>query len=121
MRTLPTADWTAALDRMTVSLDQTLADLDRSRAVTSHVIDSHVKTSAQELLLEWLERRLAQWDERLNAAAELAASVETQLGDREAAVERWHDVLVRWKELIQRKISAANPVVRGDSCPETLP
>ena len=54
------------------------------------------------MLLAWLERRLDQWDTKLTAAVELAASVEQQLGEREAAVARWHEVFVRWKELLQQ-------------------
>jgi hypothetical protein len=108
MPTLPTAEWTVALDQMTVALDQTLLDLDRYRTTWATLTDSGATATPPELMLAWLERRLAQWDDRLNAAAELAASVESQLEDREAAVGRWHEVFVRWKELIQRRVDTSS-------------
>ena len=104
MTTLPTAEWNAALERMTVVLSQTLGDLDRYQATWSLNSDSPAKATSPELLFAWLERTLTHWDERLKAAKELATSVENQLEDREAAVGRWHEVFVRWKELIQRKM-----------------
>jgi len=108
MPTLPTAEWTVALDQMTVALNQTLVDLDRYRTTWGTLTDTAATATPPELMLAWLERRLAQWDDRLNAAAELAASVENQLEDREAAVGRWHEVFVRWKELIQRRVDTSS-------------
>lgn len=108
MPTLPTAEWNAALDRMTVALNQTLSDLDRYRAEWTALTDTPATATPSELLLEWLERRLAQWDDRLNAAAEQASFVENQIEEREAAVGRWHEVFLRWKELIQRKVDTSS-------------
>jgi hypothetical protein len=108
MPTLPTTEWNAALDRMAVALTQTLGDLDRYQAAWAILTDSRAPAVPPEHLLVCLERGLAQWDDRLKAAAELADSVENQLEDREAAVERWHDGFVRWKELIQRKVGATS-------------
>jgi hypothetical protein len=106
MPPLPTADWLAALDRMTASLNRTLVDLDRHRTEWAPVTDTPATTSPPELLLAWLERRLTQWDARLTAATELAAEVEQQLDDREATVSRWRDVFLRWRELLEQGVNA---------------
>jgi hypothetical protein len=111
MPPLPTTEWLAALDRMTASLDRALADLDRHRSEWAPVTDTPATTSPPELLTAWLERRLTQWDARLTAAAELAAEVERQLADREAAVARWRAVFRRWEELLEQ----------GVGTPETTP
>jgi hypothetical protein len=102
--TLPTAEWTAALDRMTAALHRTLVDLDRYQSDWSALTDTPASAAPPELLLAWLERRLDQWDERLTTAAELAASVEQQLNERETAIGRWQDLFVRWRELIERGV-----------------
>ncbi len=103
MPNLPTAEWNAALEKMAASLTQTLGELERHRSSWDPILDDPTRAAPPEALLSWMERRLAQWDERLHAAAELAASVESRLEDREVAVGRWQDVFARWKELIQRK------------------
>jgi hypothetical protein len=102
MPTLPVAEWTAALDRMTAALGRTLTELDRYQAEWAPVTDTPAAATPPEMLLAWLERRLDQWDSRLTAAGELAAAVEKQLGQREAAVARWQAVFDRWKQLIQQ-------------------
>jgi hypothetical protein len=102
MPPLPTADWIASLDRMTAALDRSLADLDRYQSEWAPVTERPATATPPELLLTRLEGRLAQWDARLTAATELAATVERQLDDREAAVGRWQEVFVRWQELIQQ-------------------
>jgi hypothetical protein len=102
MPPLPVADWTAALDRMTVALDRALADLDRYQTEWSPVTDTPATATTPELLTQWLERRLTQWDARLTAAAELALTVEKQLDEREAAVGRWHEVFLRWQRLVEQ-------------------
>lgn len=106
MSTLPTAEWTAALNQMSTALEQSLTNLDRYRNEWHAVTDNPVKAAPPEELLTGLERKLILWDDRLNAAAELAASVEKQLEDRESAMERWHEVFVRWQELIQNRMVA---------------
>jgi hypothetical protein len=109
MPTLPTAEWIDALNRMSVAIDRALADLDRHRNEWLVVADTTSTTSAPEQLLIWLEQRVTQWDGKLDAAAALAASVEKQLEDRESAMERWHQVFVRWRDLIQNTEVAASP------------
>jgi hypothetical protein len=108
MPTLPTSEWTAALDRMTFTLNQTIADLDRYQVEWATFSEAPAVLAPPDLLLKRMEQRLSEWDARLNAAAELAKSVEMHLEDREAAVERWHEVFVRWNELIQRKVDTSN-------------
>lgn len=102
--TLPTAEWTASLDRMAAALRRSLADLDRYQQEWSPLTDTPATTAPPELLLAWLERRLDQWDARLTTASELAASVETQLDERETALGRWHDLFISWRQLIEQEV-----------------
>jgi hypothetical protein len=117
MAPLPTAEWNDALNRMSVAIDRALAELDRYRNEWVKVTDSPA-TTAPERLFMWLEQHLGQWDGKLDAAAELAASVEKQLEDRETAMERWHEVFVRWRELIQNTAFASS-ALPGEPCPTT--
>lgn len=103
--TLPVADWIAALDRMTAGVNRTLVELDRHQTGWAAVTDTPATATTPDLLVAWLERRLAQWDARLSAATELAASVEKQLNDGEAAVGRWNEVFVRWREFVERGVA----------------
>jgi hypothetical protein len=102
--TLPTDEWTAALDRMTAALKSSLAELDRHQAEWSPLTDTPADATRPELLLAWLERRLGQWDAKLVEAANVAAAVETQLNERETALGRWHELFLRWRDLIQRGV-----------------
>jgi hypothetical protein len=88
---------------MSVTLNRTLAELDRHQAEWAPVTEVPATASTPDLLLAWLERRLGQWDARLTAAAELAASVEQELAERSVAAERWHEVFVRWQNLINKE------------------
>ena len=116
---LPTADWTAALDRMSAAVDRTLADLDRHQTEWAPVTDTPAAATPPDLLLAWLERRLDQWDARLTAAGELAATVEKQLDDREAAVGRWHEVFIRWRGLIEQGVNPAGTSHHSPADPVT--
>lgn len=108
MPPMPTADWLASLDRMSAGLDRSLVDLDRYQTEWAPLTDTPATAVAPELLLAWLERRLTQWDARLTAATDLAATVEAQLDAREAAVNRWQEVFARWRELIQQGVGSGN-------------
>ena len=80
MPTLPTEEWTTALDRMTAATRPCArATWIVISAEWAPLTDTPAAATTPELLLAWLERRLDQWDARLTAAAELAASVEKQL------------------------------------------
>lgn len=102
MPTLPTADWIATLDRMAAGVDRALSDLDQYQREWAPLVERPAAAAQPELLLAWLERRLTQWDARLTAAGQLAAEVEGQLAERETALGRWHELFVRWRDLIQR-------------------
>src|SRR5438045_2525743 len=107
--TLPIADWQAALDGMESALLNTLAALDRYQATWAAVLT----TPAPRALLpvgdlDRTEGRLAAWDERLKAAAELAESAGKHLDDREAAVGRWRELFADWQRVIQRGVSGAS-------------
>lgn len=108
---LPTAEWTAALNRMTESIDRNLVELDRHRHEWAPVTDTPAAVTPPDMLLAWLERRLGQWDARLTASAELAATVEKQLDEREAAVGRWQSMFSRWRELVEQGVK---PVTKSD-------
>jgi hypothetical protein len=105
--TLPIADWQAALDRMDASLRRTVEALDEYHAKWAEALSS----PAPRALLPVgdagrTEDRLNAWDERLKAAAELAASVGKQLEDREAAVGRWRALFAEWQGGIQRGMAS---------------
>jgi hypothetical protein len=104
---LPTAEWNAALDRMTEAIDRGLTELDRHQTEWATVTDTPATATQPEQLLTWLERRLEQWDARLTASAELAATVEKQLDEREAVVGRWHEMFDRWRELVEQKVQGS--------------
>ena len=105
MPTLPTAEWTAALDRMSEGIAATLADLDRYEKQWAGLEEPAPSAVTPEQLFAWLERRLEAWDAKLSEAANLAASVEAQLGERETALGRWRELFLRWSQLIQREVS----------------
>jgi hypothetical protein len=105
MPTLPTAEWTATLDRMTAAIASSLADLDRYESSWSALHNAPASAASPDQLFAWLERRLGAWDAQLIEAANLAASVEAQLGERETALGRWHDLFLRWRDLIQREVA----------------
>ncbi len=109
MPTLPIAEWTTALEKMSAALNQALADLDRHWHEWSSITDLPATAAAPMDLLAVMEQRLTLWDHKLGAAAGLAASVEKQLDERESAMERWHELFVRWQELIQNRVVTSSP------------
>lgn len=111
---LPTAEWTAALDRMTAAIDTSLRDLDRHHRDWAAVTDAPAKAAPPDLVT-WLETRLGQWDARLTAAADLAATVERQLEEGEGVVGRWTATFDRWQELVKQRVSAPDDSGTGGS------
>lgn len=105
MATLPTAEWTETLDRMSAGITASLADLDRYEAAWAALREMPKTSTSPDQLFAWLEGRLGTWDAKLSETAHLAAKVEAQLGEREAAVGRWHELFLRWRELVQREVS----------------
>jgi hypothetical protein len=108
MTPLPVEAWTASLDRMTAALEQARGELDRHWTEWGSLVGTPATAAPPELLQAWLERRLTQWDAKLSAAAELAAEVEQELNDREAGVNRWREVVVRWRHLIEQGLEPAD-------------
>lgn len=102
MTKLPINDWSVALDRMTAALGQSLKDLDRYEAEWAAATSSPAAANHPDLLLSWLENRLAEWDGRLNTAAELAESVKTQLAEQEGAMGSF-------QELIKQTLDISRP------------
>src|SRR5581483_9651879 len=105
MTRLPIADWLAALAEMEAGLAAAVASLDRYQTDWVAVLaDAPPQPGppAGESLLGRLEGRLREWDARLLAAAEVAASAGRELDDREAAFGRWQELVTGWSEVIQR-------------------
>ena len=101
MTTLPMAEWEASLDEMEATLGAALAALDRYQTQWEKLL---AESAARPAELPPLEGRLAEWDTRLRAAAELAESVERELHDREGAVGRWRESVSRWREVIEQGV-----------------
>jgi hypothetical protein len=107
MTRLPIAEWQAALAEMEAALAAALGALDRAEdGPPAEVTADH---PVGESLADRLEGRLREWDARLAAAAELAASAERELDDRGAAVGRWQGLVTGWRELIQRGAGPTPP------------
>ncbi len=102
MPTLPIAEWTSALDRMTAALSDLLTDLDRTLAEASHSPERPVAAKHPRVSLADAEDTFLRWDEQLNAATGLAASLEGQLKEREDSLRRWGESFERWRELIKQ-------------------
>jgi hypothetical protein len=100
---LPIADWQASLDEMETTLEATLEALDRYRQAWERVLAEPTPAAPTDDRLARLEGRLQEWDARLAAAAELAASVERDLTDREATVARWREMFNGWRGLIEQR------------------
>ncbi|HJZ53650.1 MAG TPA: hypothetical protein VKE74_01755 [Gemmataceae bacterium] len=101
--TLPIADWQSSLAEMETALDATLAALDRYQREWARLLTEPPPATAEaDERLARLEGRLREWDARLAAAAELAASVERELNDRETAVVRWQELFGAWQGLIEQ-------------------
>ena len=109
MPTIPTTEWTVALEKMSAALNLALADLDRHWHEWSSITELPAAAAAPMDQLALMEQRLALWDNKLGSASDLAASVEKQLDERESAMERWHELFVRWRELIQNRMVTSSP------------
>jgi len=106
MPTLPLADWQSSLDDMETALTATLSALDRYQAGWQQLLIETAKDRdrlPQPGALDGIEARLQDWDARLAAAEDLAASVERQLTERESAVMGWQQAYTDWRELLQRR------------------
>ena len=106
MSPLPTAAWQAALTEMEAALADTLAALDRYQEGWGAVLAGS-ETGREPVDLSG---QLSEWDARLNAAAELAASVERQLNDREAALGRWQEAFAGWRDGLEQQRVTGDPL-----------
>ncbi len=100
---LPIAQWQTALDRMESSLTGATRALDRAEERWEMAVAPSAGEGEPPAQLGRLDARLDEWDARLRAAEELTASVEKELAERAAAVERWRALFAQWEELIERK------------------
>ena len=107
MTPLPIAQWRAALDRMESSLHGANKALDRAEERLEMAVAPSAGEGEPPAQLARLDARLQEWAARLQAAEELTASVEKELAERAAAVERWRALFARWEELLERKESTS--------------
>lgn len=103
MPTLPTSDWTQALERMTAAVKEALTEAERAQSRWGTLLEPSGSTSSPDVLLKGFQQRLNLMDSRLNAASELAATIEKQLADRQADLNHWQAVFVQWQELLKRQ------------------
>ena len=75
MPTIPTTEWTVALEKMSAALNLALADLDRHWHEWSSITELPAAAAAPMDQLALMEQRLALWDNKLGSASDLAASV----------------------------------------------
>lgn len=106
MTPLPIADWQASLEVMEAALGAALAALDHYQEGWAAVLAEQPPAAGEPTARAGLEGRLQEWDARLAAAAELAATVERELNDREAAVWRWQELFTGWRDRIQQRAEA---------------
>jgi hypothetical protein len=104
MSPLPTLDWQSSLDEIANAVQSALEHLERYETEWAAVLGGKTAQGTSES--SRLENGVRDWEARLTAAAELAASVEQELDDRRIEVERWHQSFSRWHEMIQQKAAA---------------
>jgi predicted nucleic acid-binding Zn-ribbon protein len=103
MASLPIAQWQAALDRMETSLASATRSLDRAEERWERAVAPSAGEGEPPLALDRLDLRLQEWESRLRAAEELTATVEQELAERTAAVERWRELFAKWEELLKQQ------------------
>ena len=104
---LPIADWQVSLDAMQTALETTLAALDRYQSGWAGLLADQASGSGSPSAVDF-DFQLREWDARLLAASELAASVERELHDREQTVGRWRESL---KERRRRSVQGERPEI----------
>lgn len=102
MPTLPIDQWQTALDRMDASLSAASKALDRSSERWEMAFAPSAGEGEPPAALGRLDARLREWESRLHAAEALTASVEAELGERAAAVERWRALFAQWEQFLKR-------------------
>lgn len=102
MPSLPLAQWQTALDRMEVALAGATRTLDRAEERLELALAPSAGEGEPPAQLARLDARLQEWEARVQAADGLSKSVERELDDRAAAVERWRALFAKWEELLQQ-------------------
>ena len=106
---LPITQWQAALDRMEASLLGASKALDRAEERLELAVAPSAGEGEPPAQLDRLDARLREWEARLWAAGDSTASVEKELAERAAAVERWRALFAKWEELLKRTESTSPP------------
>lgn len=104
MSPLPALDWQSSLDEIANAVQRALEHLERFETEWAAVLGETTAEGTSKSSRR--ESGVRDWEGRLAAAAELAASVEQELNDRQIEVERWHQSFSRWHEMIQQKAAA---------------
>lgn len=94
MPTLPTADWLAALADMDAAVATARAALD--------AYDARWPDTPVHPITPVDDAALTGWTDRVAAAGQLAADMERDLAEQEAAVGRWREAFTRWRADIQQ-------------------
>lgn len=103
MTPLPIPQWLTALDTMDSALATATRSLDRAAERLELATAPSAGEGEPPVALDRIDARLRDWNERLKGADELTATVEKELTERAAAVERWHALFAQWEELLQKK------------------
>ncbi len=103
MASLPITQWQAALARMEAALASAAKSLDRAEERWEMAVAPSAGEGEPPPVLDRLDLRLQEWESRLRAAEELTATVEKELSERAAAVERWRDLFAKWEELLKQR------------------
>ena len=106
---IPIADWLHSLDRMEVTLASTQNALEQHERAWGQILHSSLHADSPETVapLARFEARLGEWDARLSAVGDLAASVERELSDRQAAIGRWQELFNDWRGSIEQPAKPA--------------
>jgi hypothetical protein len=105
MPSLPVDQWQQSLDQMESSLANTAKTLDRAEERWELAVAPSAGEGETPVAFDRLDARLREWESRLRAAEELTESVEAELAQRAAAVERWRGLFAKWAELLKRRES----------------
>jgi hypothetical protein len=102
MTLLPIAQWGTALDQMEAALTATVRGLARAEERWEMAVAPSAGEGEPPVALDRLNARLLEWESRLRAAEELTASVEKELAERAAAVEKWRATFAQWEDLLKQ-------------------
>ena len=106
---VPIADWLNSLDQMEATLASTQTALDQHERTWDQILQPCLQTDSPGTVtpLDRFEAQLVAWDARRAAVGDLAASVERELNDRQAAIVRWQELFNDWRGLIEQPAKPA--------------